>query len=169
MDCSVFARIRRADNDVRVEEFGIPDRHASFNAVSFGFNGWCNHAPVGAVIRCYDKGFATEEGIGLLFDGGKAGIEVNVHDQGLVAVDGKWHSDHSRIFYECFLHYTAALDEKQYTLRICNCFLTDEGYNRGMCGRYGFSVKNAKDVYERFDTYNELSDFQPRYNIAPGQ
>jgi putative SOS response-associated peptidase YedK len=38
-----------------------------------------------------------------------------------------------------------------------------------MCGRYGFSVKNAKDVYERFDTYNELSDFQPRYNIAPGQ
>jgi putative SOS response-associated peptidase YedK len=38
-----------------------------------------------------------------------------------------------------------------------------------MCGRYGFSVKNAKDVYERFDTYNELEDFKPRYNIAPGQ
>jgi putative SOS response-associated peptidase YedK len=38
-----------------------------------------------------------------------------------------------------------------------------------MCGRYGFSVKNAKDVYERFDTYNELADYQPRYNIAPGQ
>jgi putative SOS response-associated peptidase YedK len=37
-----------------------------------------------------------------------------------------------------------------------------------MCGRYGFSVKNAKDVYERFDTYNELSDFKPRWNIAPG-
>jgi putative SOS response-associated peptidase YedK len=38
-----------------------------------------------------------------------------------------------------------------------------------MCGRYGFPVKNAKDVYERFDTYNELSDFKPRYNIAPGE
>jgi putative SOS response-associated peptidase YedK len=38
-----------------------------------------------------------------------------------------------------------------------------------MCGRYGFSVKNAKDVYERFDTSNELADFKPRYNIAPGQ
>ncbi len=38
-----------------------------------------------------------------------------------------------------------------------------------MCGRYGFSVKNAKDVYERFDVYNELPDFKPRYNIAPGQ
>ena len=44
------------------------------------------------------------------------------------------------------------------------------GYIIGdMCGRYGFSVKNAKDVYERFDTYNELSDFKPRWNIAPGQ
>jgi putative SOS response-associated peptidase YedK len=38
-----------------------------------------------------------------------------------------------------------------------------------MCGRYGFSVKNARDVYERFDTSNELSDFTPRWNIAPGQ
>jgi putative SOS response-associated peptidase YedK len=38
-----------------------------------------------------------------------------------------------------------------------------------MCGSYGFSVKNAKDVYERFDIYNELPDFKPRYNIKPGQ
>jgi putative SOS response-associated peptidase YedK len=38
-----------------------------------------------------------------------------------------------------------------------------------MCGRYGFSVKDAKEVYERFDTYNELADFTVRYNIAPGQ
>jgi putative SOS response-associated peptidase YedK len=38
-----------------------------------------------------------------------------------------------------------------------------------MCGRYGFSVKNAKDVSERFDTVNELADLQPRWNIAPGQ
>jgi putative SOS response-associated peptidase YedK len=38
-----------------------------------------------------------------------------------------------------------------------------------MCGRYGFSVKDAKEVYERFDVYNELADFTARYNIAPGQ
>ena len=38
-----------------------------------------------------------------------------------------------------------------------------------MCGRYGFSVKNAKDVYERFDTDNELADYKPRWNIKPGQ
>jgi putative SOS response-associated peptidase YedK len=38
-----------------------------------------------------------------------------------------------------------------------------------MCGRYGFSVKNAKDVSERFDTINELADFTPRWNIAPRQ
>jgi putative SOS response-associated peptidase YedK len=38
-----------------------------------------------------------------------------------------------------------------------------------MCGRYGFSVKDAKEVYERFDVYNELADLTARYNIAPGQ
>ena len=36
-----------------------------------------------------------------------------------------------------------------------------------MCGRYGFSVKNAKDVYERFDTFNELSDYQMRFKLCP--
>ena len=38
-----------------------------------------------------------------------------------------------------------------------------------MCGRYGFSVRDAKEVYERFDVYNELTDLTARYNIAPGQ
>jgi putative SOS response-associated peptidase YedK len=37
-----------------------------------------------------------------------------------------------------------------------------------MCGRYGFSVKNAVDIYNRFDTYNQLLDYQPHWNIAPG-
>ena len=38
-----------------------------------------------------------------------------------------------------------------------------------MCGRYSFTIEDAKDVYERFDTYNELADLTSRYNIAPGQ
>lgn len=38
-----------------------------------------------------------------------------------------------------------------------------------MCGRYGFSVKNAKEVYNRFEVVNELSDLRSRYNLAPGQ
>jgi len=38
-----------------------------------------------------------------------------------------------------------------------------------MCGRYGFSVKNAKEVYDRFEVVNTLDDLLPRYNIAPGQ
>jgi putative SOS response-associated peptidase YedK len=68
-----------------------------------------------------------------------------------------------------FLNYTAVCDEKQVTLLVCDSFLTDEGYNRGMCGSYGFSVKHAKDVYERFDTDNELADYKPRWNIKPSQ
>ena len=43
-------------------------------------------------------------------------------------------------------------------------------YNNSiMCGRYGFSVKNAKEVYKRFEIVNELSDLHTRFNIAPGQ
>src|SRR4051794_25666037 len=38
-----------------------------------------------------------------------------------------------------------------------------------MCGAYGFSVKNAKDVYDRFAVVNKLDDFKPRFNVRPGQ
>lgn len=38
-----------------------------------------------------------------------------------------------------------------------------------MCGRYGFSVKDAKEVYKRFEIVNELPDLRSRFNIAPGQ
>jgi putative SOS response-associated peptidase YedK len=30
-------------------------------------------------------------------------------------------------------------------------------------------VKDAKEVYERFDVYNELVNLTARYNVAPGQ
>jgi putative SOS response-associated peptidase YedK len=38
-----------------------------------------------------------------------------------------------------------------------------------MCGAYGFSVKDAKEVYNRFDIENTLEDFKPRFNVRPGQ
>jgi putative SOS response-associated peptidase YedK len=38
-----------------------------------------------------------------------------------------------------------------------------------MCGAYGFSIKDAKEVYNRFDIENTLENFKPRYNIRPGQ
>lgn len=41
-----------------------------------------------------------------------------------------------------------------------------------MCGRYGFSIKDAREVIERFDlinTIDELDKLKSRYNIAPGQ
>ncbi len=38
-----------------------------------------------------------------------------------------------------------------------------------MCGAYGFSVKDAKEVYNRFDIENTLEDFKPRFNARPGQ
>jgi putative SOS response-associated peptidase YedK len=38
-----------------------------------------------------------------------------------------------------------------------------------MCGAYGFSIKKAIEVYDRFNVQNTLLDFKPRYNIRPGQ
>jgi putative SOS response-associated peptidase YedK len=40
-----------------------------------------------------------------------------------------------------------------------------------MCGRYGFSVKDAREVYDRFGVMDLGRNIvlQPRYNIAPGQ
>lgn len=38
-----------------------------------------------------------------------------------------------------------------------------------MCGAYGFSVKDAKEVYNRFGIENTLESFRPRWNIRPGQ
>jgi putative SOS response-associated peptidase YedK len=38
-----------------------------------------------------------------------------------------------------------------------------------MCGAYGFSVKNAKEVYDRFAIQNTLFDLKPRWNVRPGQ
>jgi putative SOS response-associated peptidase YedK len=38
-----------------------------------------------------------------------------------------------------------------------------------MCGAYGFSVKDAKEVYDRFEVVNSLEDLKPRWNVRPGQ
>jgi putative SOS response-associated peptidase YedK len=38
-----------------------------------------------------------------------------------------------------------------------------------MCGAYGFSIHDAKDVYDRFATVNQLDDLRPRFNLRPGQ
>jgi putative SOS response-associated peptidase YedK len=38
-----------------------------------------------------------------------------------------------------------------------------------MCGAYGFSIHDAKDVYDRFATVNQLNDLRPWFNLRPGQ
>jgi putative SOS response-associated peptidase YedK len=38
-----------------------------------------------------------------------------------------------------------------------------------MCGAYGFTVKDAKQVYERFEVVNQLEDLKARWNVRSGQ
>jgi putative SOS response-associated peptidase YedK len=38
-----------------------------------------------------------------------------------------------------------------------------------MCGAYGFSVNDAKEVYDRFEVVNSLEDLKARWNVRPGQ
>jgi putative SOS response-associated peptidase YedK len=38
-----------------------------------------------------------------------------------------------------------------------------------MCGAYGFTIKDAQEVYDRFEVVNDLEDLKPRWNVRPGQ
>jgi putative SOS response-associated peptidase YedK len=37
-----------------------------------------------------------------------------------------------------------------------------------MCGATGYSVKNEKELYDRFEVENTLENFTPRWNTRPG-
>ena len=34
-----------------------------------------------------------------------------------------------------------------------------------MCGAYGYSVKDEKEVYDRFEVTNTLARYKPRWNV----
>src|SRR4051812_44694159 len=74
MDCSVFCRVRGQDDNARVEEFCISDRHTGFDTVLLGLDRRGDDAAVRAVVGGDDNGFAAEEGICLLFNGREARI-----------------------------------------------------------------------------------------------
>ena len=40
-----------------------------------------------------------------------------------------------------------------------------------MCGAYGLSIRSIRDIYDRFgiDDEDTLENFEPRWNIRPGQ
>ena len=38
-----------------------------------------------------------------------------------------------------------------------------------MCGTYGFSFEDAKDVFERFEIESSAMEIQPHYKMSPGQ
>jgi putative SOS response-associated peptidase YedK len=38
-----------------------------------------------------------------------------------------------------------------------------------MCGAYGYSVKDEKVVYDRFEVTNSLAEYKPRWNVRIGQ
>jgi putative SOS response-associated peptidase YedK len=38
-----------------------------------------------------------------------------------------------------------------------------------MCGAYGYSVKDEKEVYDRFEVTNALVGYKPRWNVHIGQ
>jgi len=38
-----------------------------------------------------------------------------------------------------------------------------------MCGAYGFSVKDEREIYNRFGILNKLPYFKPGWNIRIGQ
>ena len=87
MDIAVFWRVRRPDDHRRIEKPCIPDRHAGFDAVPFGFNRGRDDTAVRGVVGRNNNRFAAKEGICLLLNRGKAGIEINVHDCRRVVIE----------------------------------------------------------------------------------
>jgi hypothetical protein len=38
-----------------------------------------------------------------------------------------------------------------------------------MCGAYGYSVKDAREIYDRFGVLNKLEAYKPRWNVRIAQ
>lgn len=102
MGVAVFGRVGGADDEAGVEEAGFADAHAGFDAVGFGFDGGGEDAAVGAVVGGYGHGLAAQERIGLLFDSGEAGVEVDVHDGWRSGVEVEMHKL-MVIWLNCFI------------------------------------------------------------------
>ena len=84
----IFGRVGRPDNDLRIQQLRFLHHHAGFDAVLFGFNGGGNDTAARRVVGRNDNRLAPQQGVCLLFDGCKAGIQVDVHDSRRVVIEG---------------------------------------------------------------------------------
>src|SRR5688572_7395948 len=99
----IFCRVRRSNDDLWVEEPSIPHGHAGLDAKALRFNRRRYHASIRAIVRGDNHWLAAKEGIGLLLNGGKAGIQVDVHDGWCIMIKKKRHTIIEQLFNKYYL------------------------------------------------------------------
>lgn len=99
VDEAVFVRIRFENGDVRTDGFSLLDTSAHFNTKTLGFDGGGDDTTTGLVVGSNGDGVVAKQRIGLLFNGGKAGVDIKMENGGRFWVKGKIGSlDHLTLF-----------------------------------------------------------------------
>lgn len=99
VDEAVLVRIRFENGDVRTDGLGLPDTSAHLNTKTLGFDGRGDNTTTGLIVGSNGDGVMAKQRIGLLFNGGKAGVDIKMEDGGRFWVKGKiGRLDHLTLF-----------------------------------------------------------------------
>ena len=77
---AVFPRIGSENLRSGADQFAVFDPHAGFDTQSFGLNRGSQNTTGGGSIGSDSNRFTPQQRVGLLLDGGKTGIKIDVHN-----------------------------------------------------------------------------------------
>jgi len=80
MDLTIFGWVGHASDEPGTELLALGKSHPGFDAPELGFDTGGQNTTVGSIRMNNGEGTVTQEWVGLLFDRGKTGVEVEVHD-----------------------------------------------------------------------------------------
>ena len=78
----IFIWVWRKDYKTRAKKTAVFHSHTDFDTELFGLDRGSDDTAIWRVVSDDGDGLVPQKWIGLLLDGGKAGIEINVHDGG---------------------------------------------------------------------------------------
>lgn len=99
VDETVFVRVGFENGDFRTDGFSLLDTSAHLNTKTLGLDGGSDDTTTGLVVGGNSDGAAAEQRIGLLLNGGKAGVDIKMEDGGRFWIKGKIEKlDHLTLF-----------------------------------------------------------------------
>ena len=89
MNETILVRIGFENGDVRTDGFSFPDTSAHLNTKTLGFDGGRDDTTTGLIVGGNGNRAVPKQRIGLLFNGGKAGVDIKMEDRGRLWIKGK--------------------------------------------------------------------------------